>query len=108
MKKLLRLALITIATVNAVSAADTPTSYQVTGPITKLTPTVVTVQKGKELWDLALPVDVAKAPLAVGQKVTIQYTMTAVSVEVKPDPKAKTAQPATAPATTAPSVAPKK
>lgn len=58
-------------------------SYQVTGPVLEVTPTTITVQKGKDKWEIArgsaeLPKDVK-----VGSKITVQYTMTATSIESK-------------------------
>ena len=68
-------------------AADTNT-YQVTGPILSVTPTAITVQKGKEKWEIArdqaTPV---KGDLKVGAKVVIKYRMTATNIEVKEEKK---------------------
>ncbi len=62
-------------------AAD---SYQVTGPVLELTDTKIVVQKGKEKWEVARTADTkVTGDLKVGSKVTIQYTMTAKTVEVK-------------------------
>lgn len=72
---------------SAALAADK--TYQVTGPVLEVTDTSVTVQKGKEKWQLARTKDTkVTGDLKVGAKVTIQYTMTAVSVEAKADEKA--------------------
>ena len=63
-------------------AAD---SYQVTGPILELTDTKIVVEKGKEKWEIARNADTkVTGELKVGAKVTIQYSMTAKTVEVKP------------------------
>ena len=63
-------------------AAD---SYQVTGPILELTDTKIVVEKGKEKWEIARNADTkVTGDLKVGAKVTIQYSMTAKTVEVKP------------------------
>jgi hypothetical protein len=44
----------------------------------------VVVQKGKEKWEIALDASTkVKGELKVGAKVTIEYTMKAVAVEVK-------------------------
>lgn len=67
----------------AAFAADANT-YQVTGPILELTDSKIVVQKGKEKWELARNADTkVTGELKVGAKVTIQYSMTAVSAEVK-------------------------
>jgi hypothetical protein len=60
-------------------------TYQVTGPVLELTPTTIVVQKGTEKWEIARDANTkVSGDLKVGSKVTIQYTMTAASVEVKP------------------------
>jgi cytochrome c1 len=65
-----------------VRAADK--TYQVTGPVLEVTDTTVTIQKGKEKWQLARGKDTkVTGDLKVGAKVTIMYTMTAVSIEAK-------------------------
>ena len=64
-------------------------TYQVTGPILEITDTTITVQKGKEKWEIARTKDTkVTGELKVGAKVTIMYTMTAVAVEAKGDAKA--------------------
>ena len=75
---------------SALSAAGAKT-YQVTGPVVSVDNGIVTVMKGKDKWELNL--GSATAP-KVGDKVTITYTMTATSVEVKG--AAKAAKPAKA------------
>jgi hypothetical protein len=69
--------------------------YQVTGPVLEVTDASVTVQKGKEKWQLARTKDTkVTGDLKVGSKVTIMYTMTATSIESKGDAKAEKAAPA--------------
>ena len=59
-------------------------SYQVTGPVLEITPTVITVQKGDEKWQIARNKDTkVTGDLKVGSKVTIYYRMIGVEVEVK-------------------------
>jgi cytochrome c1 len=71
----------------AALAADK--TYQVTAPILEVTDTTITVQKGKEKWEIARTKDTkVTGELKVGAKVTIMYTMTAVSIEAKGDAKA--------------------
>ena len=68
-------------------------AYQVTGPVLELTDTKIVVQKGKEKWEIARDASTkVTGDLKVGAKVTIEYKMTATSVEVKSD--ANTAKPA--------------
>lgn len=66
-----------------VMAAGTKT-YQVTGPVLELTDTKIVVEKGKEKWEIARAADTkVTGELKVGEKVTIEYTMTATAIEVK-------------------------
>lgn len=66
------------------------TAYQVTGPVLAVTNDSITVQKGKEKWEIARDKDTKIAgDLKVGSKVTIHYTMKATSVEVKGEEKKK-------------------
>lgn len=65
------------------------TAYQVTGPVLEVTNDSVTVQKGKEKWQIARDKDTKiTGDLKVGSKVTIHYTMKATAVEVKGEEKA--------------------
>ena len=64
------------------------TAYQVTGPVLEVKDNSITVQKGKEKWEIARDKDTKiTGDLKVGAKVTIHYTMKATSVEVKPEKK---------------------
>jgi hypothetical protein len=66
------------------------TAYQVTGPVLEVTNDSITVQKGKEKWEIARDKDTkVTGELKVGSKVTIHYTMKATSVEVKGEEKKK-------------------
>jgi hypothetical protein len=57
-------------------------SYQVTGPVLEITKDKITVQKGKEKWEIAIdPAVKVPADVKVGSKVTIKYEMKAVSIE---------------------------
>lgn len=63
-------------------------TYQVTGPVLEVTPTMIAVKKGADRWEIAR--DAATkitGDLKVGSKVTIEYRMTATSVEVKAESK---------------------
>jgi hypothetical protein len=63
-------------------------NYQVTGPVLEVKSDSITVQKGKEKWQIARDKDTRiKGDLKVGSKVTIHYTMKATSVEVKGEKK---------------------
>jgi len=64
-----------------------PKSYQVTGPVLDVKDDVITVQKGKDRWEIAKDKSTkVTGDLKVGQKVTIQYQMKATDIEVKGAP----------------------
>jgi len=64
-------------------------TYQVTGPVLEVTDSAITVQKGKEKWQIARTKDTkVTGDIKVGAKVTITYTMTATTAEAKADGKA--------------------
>lgn len=68
----------------SIAFAAGPKTYQVTGPVLEVTKDTIVVEKGKEKWQIALdPSTKVKGELKVGAKVTIEYTMKAVAVEVK-------------------------
>ncbi len=87
MKKILFLAgMIFLAVSFAFAAA--PKSYQVTGPVLEVKDDAITVQKGKEKWEIARdPSTKVNGDLKVGSKVTIQYQMKATEIDVKETPK---------------------
>ena len=59
-------------------------SYQVTGPVVDVRPDAIVVQKGKENWEIAKSADTkGGGDVKKGDKVTVMYTMTATSIEVK-------------------------
>jgi hypothetical protein len=75
--------------VASLAFAGPPSTYQVTGPVLELKDDVIVVQKGKDKWEIARGKDTkVTGDLKVGSKVTIEYRMTAATVEVK-DAKAK-------------------
>ena len=62
--------------------ADHP--YQVTGPVTAVTPTSITVTKAGAPWTVARDANTqVTGNLAVGSKVTIKYHMVADTVTAK-------------------------
>lgn len=68
----------------ALAAASSTWAYQVTGPVLEVTDSKIVVQKGKEKWEIARTPDTkVTGDLKVGAKVTIEYTMTAKTVEAK-------------------------
>jgi hypothetical protein len=65
-----------------------PKSYQVTGPVLEVKDDIVVVQKGKDKWEIAKDKDAKiTGDLKVGSKVTVMYTMKAVTIDVKGDAK---------------------
>ena len=81
-----------VSLAGAASAAQ-PKTYQVTGPVLEVRDDVIVVQKGKEKWEIARTADTKiTGELKVGAKVTIEYRMSAATVEVKGD-KAAAAKP---------------
>jgi hypothetical protein len=78
------LAISAAATFPGSARAESPKTYQVTGPVLEVTDSTITVQKGKEKWQLARDKETkGAADVKVGDKVTIEYTMSAKTVEEK-------------------------
>jgi RNase P/RNase MRP subunit p29 len=80
-----RLALVlALAAFAAPALAAQPKTYQVTGPVLELTADTIVVQKGSEKWEIARTADTkVTGELKKGEKVTVEYRMTAASIEVK-------------------------
>lgn len=65
-------------------------AYQVTGPVLEVTDTKIVVEKDKEKWEVARDKDTkGEKNIKKGDRVTIQYRMTATSVEMKDAKDAK-------------------
>ncbi|MEO8616510.1 MAG: hypothetical protein ABI600_15310 [Luteolibacter sp.] len=95
MKKLTFLAL-SYAAIGFLHSAFAGATYQATGPVLEVTDSKIVIQKDKEKWEIARSADTkVTGDIAVGSKVTIQYTMSASTVEVKPDKAAAAAKAAT-------------
>ncbi len=72
-------------------------TYQATGPVLAVTDDTITIQKGSEKWEIAKDATTkVTGDLKVGEKVTIEYRMSATSIEVKPAATTKAAKPAPA------------
>jgi hypothetical protein len=70
---------------SGIAFAGSPSTYQVTGPITAVDDSIITVMKGKEKFEVARDSSTkVTGDLTVGAKVTIMYTMTAKEIEAKP------------------------
>ncbi len=71
-------------------AAGATKTYQVTGPVLEVSDTMIAVQKGKDRWEIARDASTKiTGDLKVGAKVTIEYRMTATTVEVKAEKATK-------------------
>lgn len=67
-------------------------AYQVTGPVLEVTNDTIVVEKNKEKWEIGRDKDTkVVGELKKGSKVTVQYRMTATSIESKDKPDAKAA-----------------
>jgi hypothetical protein len=65
-------------------------AYQVTGPVTEMTDSKIVVMKGKEKFEMARDAGTkVSGDVKVGDKVTVEYKMTATSIEAKGGGKAK-------------------
>jgi hypothetical protein len=70
-------------------AAPAALAYQVTGPVIDVTDTKIVVEKDKEKWEIARDKDTkVTGELKKGGRATVQYKMTATSIEAK-DTKGK-------------------
>ncbi len=76
----------------SVAIAAGPKDYQVTGPVLDVADDMITVEKGKEKWEIGRDKNTkVDGELKKGSKVTVHYKMTASSVEVKDAGKTKAA-----------------
>ena len=84
-----------LAALAVIAFASSALAYQVTGEVEDVTPTTITVKatggKNKgEKFEMTRGADTkVSGDLKKGAKVTVEYTITAKSVEVKADKKAK-------------------
>ncbi len=83
-------ALVMICALLLTSVSFAAKTYQVTGPVVEVTDTKIVVEKGKDKWEIDRTADTKiTGDLKPGQKVTIEYTMSAKDVEVKETKGAK-------------------
>src|SRR5436305_8137735 len=84
LKKLIVAGVLTASLWTVPVHAAAPKTYQVTGPVLELTSDMIVVQKGKDRWEIARDAATkVTGDLKVGAKVTIEYRMTAATVDVK-------------------------
>ncbi|HXO19652.1 MAG TPA: hypothetical protein VOA87_06975 [Thermoanaerobaculia bacterium] len=87
-------AMLLVTFLPATAHAAAPKTYQVTGPVLELTADMIVVQKGKDRWEIARDASTkVTGDLKVGAKVTIEYRMTAATVDVKPEKAAAKKKP---------------
>lgn len=80
----------TMAAAVLMLASPLAMAYQVTGPVVEMTDSKIVVKKGKENWELARDAGTkVTGDVKVGDKVTVEYKMTATSIEAKGGGKAK-------------------
>lgn len=90
MRPLLVACLLVALLAPAGALARQPKSYQVTGTVLEVTNDYIAVDKSGERWEIGRNADTkVTGQLKVGQKVTVEYRMTASRVEVKGDGKSK-------------------
>ena len=64
-------------------------AYQVTGPVLEVTNDMIVVEKNKEKWEIERDKNTkVTGELKKGSRVTVQYRMTATSIESKDKPAA--------------------
>jgi hypothetical protein len=77
-----------IAVAVAMLFAGAAFAYQVTGPVLEVTDSKIVVEKNKEKWEIARDKDTKGAKdIKKGDRVTVQYRMTATEIENKTPPK---------------------
>jgi hypothetical protein len=70
-------------------SAGSAFAYQVTGEVKEVTDNSITVMKGKEKFEMATNADTKGDKPKVGDKVTVEYSITATNIEMKPAKGAK-------------------
>lgn len=77
-------ALIIASSLLMASVSFAAKTYQVTGPVVEVTDSKIVVEKGKEKWEIDRAADTkVTGDVKVGEKVTVEYTMAAKTIEVK-------------------------
>ena len=80
---MMKSALILLAAV-LLPATAVARDYQVTGPVLDVTPEAIVVEKDKEKWEIARDKNTkVSGDLKKGSRVTVRYTMSATSIEVR-------------------------
>jgi|SRR5579884_84372 len=90
MRNLLLAVALTVAfcSITPSALARQPKKYQVTGNVLEVTSDYIAVDKDGERWEIGRDANTkVTGTLKVGEKVTVEYRMSATSVEVKKDQK---------------------
>jgi hypothetical protein len=74
--------MIIIAALALSASAFAAKSYQVTGTVLEVTESTITVDKKGEKFEIARPAGMG-GDVQKGAKVTVQYSMTATSIDIK-------------------------
>lgn len=74
--------MIVIAALALSTSAFAAKSYQVTGSVLEVTESTITVDKKGEKFEIARPAGMG-GDVQKGAKVTVQYSMTATSIDIK-------------------------
>lgn len=83
-----RIAMFAVCALMAAPVFAAGKTYQVTGPVLEVRDDAIVVEKGKEKWEIArTAATTVKGDLKKGEKVTVEYTMSATKIEVKPGKK---------------------
>jgi hypothetical protein len=97
LRSILALTVVTFL-VPSVALARAPKKYQVTGKVLEVSDDLIVVQKDDEKWEIGRDKSTkVDGTLKVGQKVTIQYTMSAATVESKDEKATPAPEPKPAP-----------
>jgi hypothetical protein len=90
MRRLIASGALVASILGSMAVAGDVKTYQVTGPVLDVAADSITVQKGKENWQIAKsPSTKGGADVKKGDKVTVYYQMTASDIEGKAAPAAK-------------------
>ncbi|MEY2485857.1 MAG: hypothetical protein QOG67_1151 [Verrucomicrobiota bacterium] len=97
--KIFSLSIVAALALSSATFAGSAKDYQVTGPVSEVSDTMITVEKGKEKWEIARDSSTkTSGDVKKGDKVTVHYTMTATNIEAKAAKAEKSAKKEAAPA----------
>lgn len=86
----MKFAAMLFAALLSVPAFAATKTYQVTGPVADVRDDAIVVEKGKEKWEIARDANTkVQGEIKKGSKVTVEYRMSATSIEAKAEAKGK-------------------